>query len=97
MNSIYSRYTVVKGSVQKTAAQTMCSGPDHFKLLQCLDSGLDALGGDLGLFGVAESGQAEVALAALTEAHARGQQGRIDRLRVLDCHGRGDLSRGSLV
>lgn len=25
------------------------------------------------------------------------QQGRIDRLRVLDCHGRGDLSRGSLV
>ena len=25
------------------------------------------------------------------------QQGRIDRLRVLDCHGRGDLSRGSLA
>ena len=25
------------------------------------------------------------------------QQGRIDRLRILDCHGRGDLSRGSLV
>ena len=40
--------------------------------LQCLDGSLDALGGHLGLFGVAEGGEAEIALAALAEAHARG-------------------------
>ena len=33
----------------------------------------------------------------MVESTKQLNRGRIDRLRVLDCHGRGDLSRGSLV
>ena len=42
------------------------------KKLQGLDGGLDALGGGPGLLRIAESGQAEVALAACTKANAGG-------------------------
>ena len=41
------------------------------KMLQGLDGVLDALGGHLGLLGIAECSQAEIALAALAKANTR--------------------------